>query len=266
MLHEGEWNIGQIEKMTEQNAKDMALETLSIKGHTIYLVDFGGYFGYSALVFAAGRHIYYADDYELHHKYKALDDNGKGIPYTREELRELYISEMNNKLFTEAELVSPIKDYDDYHKRSTFLHNYYTMRRPYISIFGNCANEEERKEIRAKTEKMIYDPYAYAFYDPADKDFVEQHKKYVEALQTLINGLVDNIDYWKSAFLYEMFNHEYGINWQANYDVFSVFGTVRYDEYDDPESYMKQLKFSDNQKTAFWAARSEYYRKTADSL
>ena len=63
-----EYNIQTIEAMTETDTALMALEKLNIKGHTIYLVDFGGYFGYSCLVFLNGHHIHYANDYALHHK------------------------------------------------------------------------------------------------------------------------------------------------------------------------------------------------------
>ncbi|MBR6859841.1 MAG: hypothetical protein IKM73_00780, partial [Acidaminococcaceae bacterium] len=67
MSNLAKFRIQEIESVTEEQARDSALETLSIKGHTIYLVDFGGTFGYSCLVFCNGRHIYYANDYQLHH-------------------------------------------------------------------------------------------------------------------------------------------------------------------------------------------------------
>lgn len=57
----------------------MAEEVETIKDHTVYFVDFGGYFGFSACVCAEGQHIRYANDYELHHKGKS-----------RDELREIY--------------------------------------------------------------------------------------------------------------------------------------------------------------------------------
>lgn len=58
-----EYTIRDIQAMTEADAATIALEKLDIKGHTVYLVDFGGYFGYSCLVFKNGHHIYYANDY-----------------------------------------------------------------------------------------------------------------------------------------------------------------------------------------------------------
>ena len=42
-----EWTIKEIEAMTENDAQEMAIESMVIKDHNIYFVDFGGYFGYS---------------------------------------------------------------------------------------------------------------------------------------------------------------------------------------------------------------------------
>lgn len=84
-----EYTIRDIESLTEAQAAGIAIEATAIKGHQVYFVDFGGYFGYSALVFADGHHIKYANDYELHHKDKS-----------RDELREFYFDSLNKKLFT----------------------------------------------------------------------------------------------------------------------------------------------------------------------
>ena len=48
-------NIDEIENMSEELAFALADEKLTIKEHTVYLVDLGGGFGYSALVFKNGR-------------------------------------------------------------------------------------------------------------------------------------------------------------------------------------------------------------------
>lgn len=40
------YTIDMIQAMTETDAAAIALEKLDVKGHTVYLVDFGGYFGY----------------------------------------------------------------------------------------------------------------------------------------------------------------------------------------------------------------------------
>ena len=52
------WNIDTIQALDERGAQAIALETMQIKGHSVYFTDFGGHFKYSALVFADGRHMY----------------------------------------------------------------------------------------------------------------------------------------------------------------------------------------------------------------
>lgn len=81
-----EYTIRDIEALTETQAAAMAIESVTVKGHQVYFVDFGGYFGYSALVFADGHYIKYANDYELHHQGKS-----------RDELREFYLDSLSKK-------------------------------------------------------------------------------------------------------------------------------------------------------------------------
>ena len=79
-----DYTIYDIENLTYDQAKKMAIEALDIKGHDCFLVDFGGYFGYSILVFKNKRHIHYANDYELHNKW-LVKEKGK------EALKHYYI-------------------------------------------------------------------------------------------------------------------------------------------------------------------------------
>ena len=53
------WNIRTIEAITDAEAFMMQEDYAEINGHDVYFVDFGGYFGFSALVFKDGAHIYY---------------------------------------------------------------------------------------------------------------------------------------------------------------------------------------------------------------
>ena len=244
------WNITEIENLTEDDARDMAIETMTIKDHNVYFVDFGGYFGYSALVFMDGMHIHYTNDYELHHKYLNGD---------RDALRAAYIEKLNRKLFTEQEITSSCATYDEYKAKKEFLHNFYGMRRPHRSIFGIWTAEKEA-EFHRETADMFYDPIAFAYYD--DKSFVEHHVSLYDALEKAWAEHENDFDALKSAFKYEMRNHEYAINWQGNWDVLSVFGQVRYVEGDyDIENYFDQLRFTDVQRRAYYAARSEYLRE-----
>lgn len=243
------WTSQEIEALTEDEAKTLSIETMTIKGHTVYLVDFGGYFKYSALVFRSGRHIYYANQYELHF-------NG----YTREALRFRFIEILNEKLFTDEEITGPLHSYTEYTNKANFIQNYYPMRREYISNFF-IGSETERQKIQEKVKTMLFSPLTMGWFDPKEKPFVDHMHALHKALVEKRRAMETDPEYLKSAIVYEMYNHEYSINWQANWDVFSCFGTVRYNENDNPNQYMDQLKWTPEQRSAFWAARAQYFKE-----
>lgn len=260
---EKEWNIDMIQALTEPEAAAMALETLTIKEHTVYLVDFGGYFGYSALVFINGHHIYYANDYALHHRFTKYNDDGttEQAEKSMAELRAWYSKALNCKLFTDEEITGPLKNYNEYRRKREFLHNYYGMREDHVSIFGIFRTEAKKEEHRRKTAGMILNPVAFADY-PADKrDFVEHHKELLLALEQRAVEMEESYEYLKSAFKYEMHNHEYGINWQGDWDVLSCFGEVNYRDENGLTGYFDQLGFNDTQRRAYLDARKEYYKE-----
>ena len=243
------WDIHSIESLTESEAQAMAIETLTIKEHTVYMVDFGGYFKYSALVFHSGRHIYYANQYELHFK-----------DYTREALRSRFIEILNNKLYTDEEITGPLHSYNEYNAKADFIRNYYPMRREHISNFF-IGPESERQKILKKTESMLFSPLAMAWFEPKERPFVDHMHALYRALAAVRTSMESDPEYLKTAILYEMHNHEYGINWQGNWDVLSCFGPIRYNENDNPLPYFDQLGWTDSQRAAFWSARRQYNRE-----
>lgn len=240
-----EWFITDIESITEEQARKIANDTKEIKGYNIYFIDFEGYFGFSYVVFKNGHHIHYANDYELHHKGKS-----------KIELKVLYINKINNILFTEEEIAEPIKDYEEYNRKRYFLHNYYGMQVDYISIFGN---PKEHPNFEEEIKGMTYNPVAFAYMP--DAEFVKHHIELCDILNTERERMSENYEYLKSAFLYEMHNHEYGINWQADYDTLSAFYNVEYHDC-DLEAYFNELNFTDLQKKAYLDARSQYFKET----
>lgn len=245
-----EYTIRDIEALTESQAKAMAEEVATVKEHQVYFVDFGGYFGYSALVFADGHHIRYADDYELHH-------NGK----TRNELKDFYLSSLNKKLFT-AEEMETVTSYEDEQAKRYYIQNYYGMRRDHISMFF-VGSDEERERIRNKTNSMIFSPVFLAYYDKCDADFVRSGEGLLRRLEKAAEQ-EKTPEYWVNAFLREMFNHEYGINWQADFDVCSCFGdcsNVR--DYENIEELFNACNFSDMQRSAYMIARRKYSAQSA---
>ena len=99
--------IDQIEAMTADTVSELSGGNVEkIKNHDVYFVDLGGDFGFSALVFYGCRHIYHANDYQLHHPNRSV-----------EELKDFYIQALNNKLFTEEEITGPVSSYDEYSRK-----------------------------------------------------------------------------------------------------------------------------------------------------
>lgn len=246
------WRTKDIESITEEEAKAMSVETMVVKEHNIYFVDFENAFGYSCLVFKNHHHIYYADDYRLHH----------GSIDTLKELKQIYIEKMNSILFTEAEIAEPLKDYDEYRRKSHYLHNYFGMQVDFVSAIHINPTEEFKAVFREQTKDMIYNPVSFSYM--SDPDFVKHHVELLQILENVKAATSGDYEYLRKAFLYEMYNHEYGINWQADYDVLSCFGSVQYhgDTTEALETYFAELNFTDIQKRAYMDARKQYFKET----
>ena len=208
--------ISEIESLDENQVKAMAKEAIEIKGHTVYLVDLGGYFGYSALVFSDGRHIYHANDYALHHGDKKNDEKS---------LRDWYVKAMNYKLFTEDELRTTSDDYSEREAKEHYLYDYYPMKREYQTMF--CKPEEAAEWYKRDKDSAIFSDIALAYFKPCDAAFVAHLDELCKAFEACNNPLRD-YEHAKEAFEHEMWNHEYSINLQGDYDVISCFARVSY--------------------------------------
>lgn len=195
-----EMNIKEIESLTLEEVKNNALEYMEIKEHDCFFVDFGGYFRYSILVFKDGKHIYHVNDYELHHHWIVKE---KG----RDGLREYYINEMNEKLYTDAEMMEEPSSYDEYEKKSYFLRNYYIMRQDYISIFF-IGTDAEREARQREIEKNY--PYynSVSFCYVSDPEIVNTQKKYLAILQNAYKHLQNNLEVFREMVRKELANHE----------------------------------------------------------
>lgn len=243
-----EYNIDEIEALTEAEAKEMAEDMIVIKEHNCYFIDFKGYFGYSVCVFKNDHHIYYVNDYELHHENR-----------NREELREWYVKTLNNALYTESEITDKVKDYDDYMLKSYYLHNYYGMQVDNVSMFHIFYNDEEEKEFDRKVKGMYRNSVGFCYTN--DLEFNNRHWELNQILEKRKDEMKDSYDYWYKAFLHEMWNHEYGISYQGNWDVLSCFyNGVKYNNYDDYNAYFEQLNMPEVQRKAYRDARKEYFK------
>lgn len=256
------WTITDIEALDEDAAFELAEDTTVIKEHDVLFIDFGGHFGYSALVFFNGHQIGYANDYELHHRPTRWDEDQH--EKTHEELRALYEEKLRQTLFTEEELTAPLAEYDEFQRRERFLRDLYPLRVDHLSIFGidySGATVTHIKEQsvfdRLKGNYPYYSEVSFCYY--ADKDFRDHQDQIYAALVAAKDGNSENFEYWVDAFVREMANHEYHINWQADYDTLGAFGRVRWrGEQENLACYFDDLGFNDVQRRAYFEARRKY--------
>lgn len=162
---------------------------------TFFFINFKGHFGYSYVVFYNDHLIRYAGDYELHH-------NGK----TREELHEMYIKALNDKLFTDEELESPLKNYNDYQRRCYYLNNYYGDRENHVSYFHIFNNKGVEEAYRKAIKDLYNNSVCCGYYKSAD--FVKKCKELSQKIENALKAMENNFDYWKNAFYHEFFNYE----------------------------------------------------------
>lgn len=185
-----------IEALTIKEVEEMRIEgkaeLLNIKDHSCYLIDLEGYFGYSVLVFKNNYHIYYANDYQLHHSSK-----------TKEDLKQLYIETLNNKLFTESELMEEIQTYDEYEKKSHYVRNYWIMQFNYVSVF--CIGKPE-KELQEAKEKMFYCPTCFCYVE--NKNVVNNAGNFIKHIEESFSKVKENKDVFRKMVSYELANHE----------------------------------------------------------
>lgn len=75
-----------------------------------------------------------------------------------------------------------------------------------------------------------------------------------------IKQLMGNYNFAKEAFLYEMQNHEYEINFQGNFDVLNCFYDIECQQEDyNSEKYFESLDVPEEVKKAYEDAREEYF-------
>lgn len=192
------WNIDDIQIITYEEAQKNALETMSIKDHNCVFVDFGGGSGYSVLVFRNRKHIHYANDYELLHSYMVAHEG-------KEVLRQYYIDTMNNKLFTDADLLQGVTSYDEYKRKDYFLRNYWIMQFDRLSIFG-IGKETQKEFDEAKPNFPFYNPVSFCYV--ADMEIVEKSKMFSEHLEKAYAKLKTDDNAFRDMVRRELANHE----------------------------------------------------------
>ena len=193
-------NINEIERLTYEEAKKISIEEMEIKEHQILFVEINGGFGYSVLVFKDGKHIYYANDYELHHGYMVREEG-------KEALRQWYIDTLNNKLYTDSELMQDVKSYYEYEKKSYFLRNYYIMRYDYVTAFYIGA--EQKKEIEKEKKNFpFFNPVSFCYVN--DESIISTQTAILNHLESEYAKLKESIEFFREMVSSQLSNHEAG--------------------------------------------------------
>lgn len=112
---------------------------------------------------------------------------------------------MNEKLYTDTELLEDAKSYDEYKKKNYFLRNYWIMRYEHLSIFG--IGEEAKKEFdNAKPNFPYYNPISFCYV--ADKNIVDNSIRISKHLENSYKALKENREEFRKMIAYELANHE----------------------------------------------------------
>lgn len=226
-----------------------------VKGYNVYLLDLGGHLGYSMIIYGDRRQIKYANDYELHHRKNA----------SREELREMYLQSAERQLYTEAELAQPLKNYFDFQRRRKYITELMPLRRDFMSMFCYCSTEEEKAERAIeRAAHPVKCVSALGYFTEDDKEFAMHIDDLMLDLVKQMEDTANDYEYQKSAFMYELGNHEYHINgYQGDWDTLSTFGKIKWrgQGKEARAEYYKELSFTDIQIKAFEDAIREYMKK-----
>ena len=129
---------------------------------------------------------------------------------------------------------------------------------PIFFAFSNKQFEEQLEKRGIKVEEAH--EHIYRLGDTGGF-FLKKDAEQVKAVMCrndnaeLRQMMEADLDFAREAFEYEMFNHEYAINWEGDYEVCGCFGHVEWEEWKDYKDYLKELGFSLAVMRVFMQAR-----------
>lgn len=175
----------------------------------------------------------------------------------------MYINGLKYKLFT-SEDMKTVTSYEDAEYKDHWIRNYYPQEFKHYSMFCLTDSPESKLIDELKAAKKVYtSTVCFCYFE--DIYPVEQAKKMLNDLNKAREN-ANTLEYWVNAFEHELYNHEYLINLQGNWDLFSAFGNVVYkgDKLEgmaEIADYMKQLGIFDKMHLdAFKQAYDNYYK------
>lgn len=117
----------------------------------------------------------------------------------------------------------------------------------------------EQMEKRGLTENDTDKIYAFGgggYYLRSDAPVIRAYFEKKDPLPELMA----NYDFAYEAFMYELGNHEYHINWQGNWDVMNCFGNVEYEEGKGGRAYLRDMGYGGETEKAWCNARKDFLR------
>lgn len=132
-----------------------------------------------------------------------------------------------------------------------------------LPIFYAFSNKQfkEAMEARGLTEHDTDQIFALpggmgGYYLRKDAEKIRDYFNAPDPLPDLMN----DPEFATNAFFYEMCNHEYGINWEADYDVCQCFGSCEFGEEKTYLDYLREMGYDDYVVGAYCKARDEYFK------
>lgn len=129
---------------------------------------------------------------------------------------------------------------------------------PIFWAFSNRQFEEAMQErgLTMQDTDKIFSIGAGGFALKSDKDVILAFLNKEDPLPELMKDQ----SFAEDAFCYEMQNHEYGINWQGDWDVCNCFGNCEYATEKSGPDYLREMGYDENVVNAYTLARRRYYK------
>lgn len=135
-----------------------------------------------------------------------------------------------------------------------------------LPIFYAFSDEQFEREMSKRgltvddTDKLYRLGNSGGFYLKTDAPIINAFLEKEDELPKLM----ENLEFAEQAFYYEMGNHEYHINWQADWDVCSCFGACEYGEDKGYVDYLKEMGYSDEVIQTYRKARKKFLKEAEE--
>ena len=139
-----------------------------------------------------------------------------------------------------------------------------------LPIFYAFSNEQFMNEMRKRTKartlegaaKLVYRlGDSGGFYLKTDAPIIRDYFSKHDELEDLMKDAV----FAEEAFMYEMRNHEYHINWEGDWDVCSCFGRCEYDDQKTAIEYLLEMGYGQETISAYFSARLKFLQEAEEN-